>query len=393
MVDLSGCSSRDEALELLAGRAGMLAGDQWVLAHGARPEGWEDARWMTRGELDEACGGRAVCVWCFDYHALVGSSRALELAGIDGGTRFEHGRVEVDGDGTPTGLLLEHAALALWGAVPEPSEKERHGVVREACAHLKALGYSEVHDLKAQDWLGVVLNDLLAAGEVDQRFGLWALRGDLDALMATRDAWDARVALGGMKIFVDGTLNSRTAWVLERWADAPEDRPFGTAMMSHDEIEDSICFAEERGVPIAAHAIGDGAVRAVLDGIEKTKTQHTGHRIEHAELIDRADVARFAGMGVVCSVQPCHLLADIEALRRGCPDRLDRVLPLRELIDAGLVCGESLIFGSDVPIVRADHRDSVIAATLRRREVMGEAEAIGIDQRLTEGEAMACFGG
>ena len=347
---------------------------------------------MTREELDEACGGRAVCVWCFDYHALVGSSRALKLAEIDGGTRFEHGRVEVDGDGAPTGLLLEHAALALWGAVPEPTEKERHGVVRQACAHLKALGYDEVHDLKAQGWLGSVLSDLLAAGEVDQRFALWALREDLDALMGTRASWDDRVALGGMKIFVDGTLNSRTAWVLERWADAPEDRPFGTAMMSHEEIEDSIQFAKEREVPIAAHAIGDGAVRAVLDGIEATGTQRTGHRIEHAELVDASDVARFVEMGVVCSVQPCHLLADIEALKRGCPGRLDRVLPLRELIEAGLVCGESLFFGSDVPIVRADHRDSVVAATLRRREGMDESEAIGFGQRLTEREALACFG-
>ncbi|MEO0716499.1 MAG: amidohydrolase family protein, partial [Planctomycetota bacterium] len=114
-------------------------------------------------------------------------------------------------------------------------------------------------------------------------------------------------------------------------------------------------------------------------------------RVEHAELLDESDVPRFAAMDVVCSVQPCHLLTDIEALRRLVPDRLDRVLPFRELIDAGCAPGELLWFGSDAPIVHPEPQDSIDAATLRRRPGMPEADAIALGQALTESEAWAAF--
>ena len=379
-------------LEELAAQARDRGEHDWVLAHGARPEGWARPRWPTIDAIDAAVGGRPALAWCFDYHALAASSAALERAGIDRDTRFDRGRVETDASGDPTGLLLEHAALAAWDAVPEPEGDERRALVRDACIHLRSLGFTEVHDLKAQPWLGGVLRDLLAAGEIDQSFTLFPLLDDLDAALAAHDPCDARVAIGGAKIFTDGTLNSRTAWMLEPWADAPDDRPTGTPMMTPAGIGDAIERAASRGLPIAAHAIGDGAVRAVLDAVERRHAAHTGIRIEHAELIDPDDVPRFAALGVTASVQPCHLLCDIEALRRAVPDRLDRVLPLRGLIGSGLEPGASLVFGSDAPIVRADPGDSVLAATERGRAGADERDAIGPDQRLTRAEALACFG-
>ena len=114
-------------------------------------------------------------------------------------------------------------------------------------------------------------------------------------------------------------------------------------------------------------------------------------RIEHAELVDEADVGRFAALGVVASVQPCHLLADIEALRRLLPHRLGRVLPLRELAAAGCRPGDLMWFGSDTPIVRPDAEDSIQAAVHRRRVGMGEGEAIAIEQAIAEPEAWDAF--
>ena len=392
MADLSACASAEEMTETLAAHSASLGPDTWVLAHGARPESWDNPRWPTREALDRACAHRPVAAWCFDYHALAASTAALKHAQITKDTQIERGSVELGPSGEPTGLVLEHAALRVWDAVPEPSEPERHDLVRSACAHLAGLGFTEVHDLKAQPWLGAVLSDLLSAGEIDQRFVLFPLMDDLDDTAERSGSWHGRVTLGGGKIFTDGTLNSRTAWVLRPWADAPGDRPLGTPMMSPREIRGAIEHARSHDLPIAAHAIGDGAVRAVLDAVEETGASHTGVRIEHAELIDEADVPRFARLGVIASVQPCHLLADIEALGRACPDRLDRVLPLRDLLDAGLTPGGSLLFGSDVPIVRADPDDSILAATHRRRAGMDERDAIGFDQRLTEDESRACFG-
>lgn len=390
MCDLSGCASAEEMLDRIADHPAEVSG--WVLAHGARPEAWGEVRWPTRRELDRACAGRAVVAWCFDYHALVASTAALEAAAIDPRRPIAGGVIEVDDAGEPTGLVLERAALAVWGAVPEAGADERRRHVRDALGSLAALGFVDVHDLKAQPWLPGVLRELERAGELACDVVCWALVEDLGPLAHARGSWaSGRVRLGGGKVFTDGTLNSRTAWMLEPYADAPTDRPRGVAMMSADEIDAAVRACEALGVAMAAHAIGDGAVRAVLDSIERVKPRTPGFRVEHAELIDEADVPRFARLGVVCSVQPCHLLADVEALRRGVPGRLGRVLPLRELIDSGLEPGQGMVFGSDVPIVRADPGDSVRAAVHRRREGTPEGDAIALSQAITEPEAWACF--
>ncbi len=393
MVDLGACQSPQGVLDAIAERASTLGADEWVLGHSARPEGWDPPHWPTREQLDQASGNRPVVAWCFDYHALVASTSAMQHARINADTKIESGIVELDSGGNPTGLLLEHAALHMWNRVPEPDGEKRIELVRAACEHLSALGYVEVHDLKAQQWLGAVLSDLLRAGEInDMRFELYPLVPDLKAsLDAQRRGFDERVRIAGGKIFVDGTLNSRTAWMLHPYADGHPDRPNGTPMMTHRQIEDALCTCKDNGLPIAAHAIGDGAVRAVLDAIEKTACDHSGCRIEHAELIDEADMRRFVELGVKVSLQPCHLLPDIEALRRAVPDRLDRVLPIRSLLKTGLAPGSDLLFGSDVPIVGADPLDSVQAAVHRRRAGMDESQAINMSEAIDEETAWACF--
>lgn len=392
MIDLSDCRSRDEAIDQLASHASKLAENDWVLAHGIRTDAWSDPRYPSIAELDHACVDRPVCAWCFDYHALCASSSAFEHAQISKDSRFDHGRVELDETGAPTGVLLEHAALAMWNSVPEPDQSQRHALVREACAHLHALGFVEVHDMKAQPWLGSVLSDLIRSGEISMRASLYPLESDLLPTLASRSGWDQSITLGGMKIFTDGTLNSRTAWMLEPFADGPEAHPSGTPMMTEQQIMGACRFAKAHGLPIAAHAIGDGAVRAVLDAIESTDCAHSSCRIEHAELIHPDDLGRFAQLGVIASLQPCHLLPDIEALRKAVPDRLDRVLPIRSLIDSGLTPGAGVLFGSDVPIVRANAEDSIRAALHRRREGMDAQDAINLDQAISAEEAFACFG-
>jgi len=393
MADLSTCGSPEDMLARLADHAAELAPHAWILAHGARPESWPTPQWPTLDQLDRVAGGRPLCAWCFDYHALVANTAALRHAGISPDTRFEHGRVVTDAGGCPTGLLLEHAALALWNSVPEPSEAERPQLVRAACEHLRDLGFAEAHDMKAQGWLGSLLGDLDRSGELPIRVRLYALLEDLHHLHSTRRAWQTeRVSLGGGKIFTDGTLNSRTAHMLRPYADAPPDRPCGMAMMSPAEIEHAVRRVDALGLPLAAHAIGDAAVRATLDAIERVRPGTPGFRIEHAELVDASDVPRFAAMGVIASLQPCHLLADIEALAKAAPDRLDRVLPVRELIESGLEPGRGVVFGSDVPIVRADPADSIQAAVHRRRANMPPEQAVSPGQSIPESTAWACFG-
>jgi predicted amidohydrolase YtcJ len=220
---------------------------------------------------------------------------------------------------------------------------------------------------------------------------------EIEAQRQRAQEWQTdRVRLAGAKVFADGTLNSKTAWMLEPYADPLPGMERGKVITTATEIRSARERTLALGLGLAVHAIGDAAVRAVLDveaGLRASRRQVPvpALRVEHCELIDQRDVARFADLGVVASVQPCHLLADIEVLVRQLPHRLDRVLPLRELIDAGCVPGKGLIFGSDTPIVRPHPHDSIQAAAHRRREGMSKGQAIAPDQAITEAEAWACF--
>jgi hypothetical protein len=228
---------------------------------------------------------------------------------------------------------------------------------------------------------------------------MYGLLDDIEAIAATRTAWESpRVRLLGGKVFTDGTLNSRTAWVLEPYAESPPDLQRGKPLMTPKEITNAAERCLRLNLGLAMHAIGDGAVRACLDGISEINPSRRLSapsslplRIEHAELIAPADIARFAELGVVASVQPCHLLADVEALHRAVPGQLDRVMPWRSLIQSGLVPGKTLLFGSDVPIVRANPEDSIQAAVERRRAGMIASEAINPGEAIDVATAWACF--
>lgn len=325
------------------------------------------------------------------------------------------GVVERDPNGEPTGVMLESATRLVWSKVPEPTRAERKEHVRLALEDLASKGFVEAHDMLSHDWLGPVLAELRHEAGADGlpcSAWLYPLVEDLERAVAGRDAWEsAEVRLAGGKIFTDGTINSRTAWMLEPFADPIPSHPRGTPLMSVEQIASAIRACTRHGLHLAAHAIGDGAVRACLDAAAIVKTEGaeglrgrgtkgaaarvdvpSALRIEHAELIDEADVPRFALLGVVASVQPCHLLADIEALRRLLPNRLERVLPLKELAAAGCRPGKLMWFGSDTPIVRPDAEDSIQAAVHRRRVGMDASEAIALEQTIGEREAWKAFG-
>lgn len=393
MVKLDGCRSQADMLEAI--RDAVAQGRTTVLAHGARPESWRERSWPSLEQLNEVSGKATVAAWCFDYHAMMGNSRALQLAGFEDDTPDPPGgQIGRDDAWQLTGVVYEAAAGMMWGAL-EPREVGRMDLT-DGMIFIEMMGFVEIHDLKSQVDLGPKLKQVMELNDAERdryaRYVLYPLVQDLPETLKTRKDWQTeQIRLAGGKIFVDGTLNSRTAWMLHPFADGRPEHPAGMQLMSDKQIEDAIRLCVGEGLQLAAHAIGDAAVRAVLDAAERARAPRGTVRIEHAEVIDEADVPRFAELGVIASVQPCHLLYDIEALRRACPDRLDRVLPLRELINSGLKPGRDILFGSDTPIVRPDPEDSILAATNRGRAGMALEDGIAPGQAISEAEAWACF--
>ena len=405
MLSLEGCTCVGEALDRIAARVAGMPPGAWLQAHSARYEGWTERRWMTRDELDRVTDRRPALVMSFDHHAVFANSAALAAARIDRSTPDPVGGViervaSGPHTGDPTGLLLEAAAFSTWAVAPEPPESAREGQITAALDHLASLGFAEMHDLASPRWLGPLLAKLEREHRLPIRVGLYGLLDDIEAMAESRAAWESRrVRLLGGKIFTDGTLNSRTAWVLEPYAESPPDLRCGKPLMTPRQIADAAEKCLRLNLGLAMHAIGDGAVRACLDGIASLPSSlrlsvspSLTIRIEHAELIAPADIPRFAELGVIASVQPCHLLADIEALHRAVPEQLDRVMPWKSLIRSGLVPGRTLLFGSDVPIVRANPEDSIQAAVARRRPQMPERDAIHPAEAIAEATAWACFG-
>jgi predicted amidohydrolase YtcJ len=403
-LNLADCVSRRECLERIAAESSRLDAARehgWMVANGMRVEGWTDApgAWPTMVELDRLSPGRPCMVQSFDHHACAVNGLAFAAAGFARTSSDpEGGRIVRGMQGDPTGVLLEAAYGRARRAVPEPTREEWKKFVGAGLRDLAELGFVEVHDLLSPAWLGAMLAEMESDGELPVSVWLYPTLDDVETVAADRKRWERqRVRLAGAKVFADGTLNGRTAWMLHPYADALPGLPYGEAMVTFQELGSAMALTERLGVGLAVHAIGDAAVRAVLDAYQdRDRAGREGEfprlRIEHAELIDAADAPRFAELGVVCSVQPCHLLYDVEALRRGQPARLDRVLPLRELIDSGCRPGELLWFGSDVPIVRPHAQDSIQAAVARRRAEMPATDAIASRQAITETEAWAAFG-
>ncbi len=395
MLNLEGCEGVGECLERLRSAQGALLPGQWLLATGARVESWRERRWPTLSELDAVGGDRPLAMMSFDHHALAANGAALTAARVLDGPPSDKD-IERDDAGSPTGLVRERAAYAVWESAPQPTPAQWRSLIPMAIADLSRHGFVEVHDMYAPDWLGPLLRELDETGELTLSVRLFAPFHALKAEMERAERYrTALVEFAGAKLFADGTLNSRTAWMLSPFANPIDGLPTGKVVTTQAAMRDAMEHTARLGVELAIHAIGDGAVRACLDAAEQahlsTRLPMSHVRIEHCELIDSADVPRFAPLGVTASVQPCHLLADIEALRSHLPHRLDRVLPLRALIDSGLEPGRTLIFGSDVPVVRPDPQDSIQAAVYRRRTDMPPSEAVAPDQAITPDEAWACF--
>jgi len=412
-VQLADCTSIGDVLERVREAHEALpahSGKQavWIDARGLRTEGLAERRYPTLEELDAATPGRPAVLKSFDYHALMGNTPALLEAGIEASTVDPPAGVIVrDEQGVPTGVLLEAACNAMYAAQPVDSSAQRTEQLKLAIDDLRGRGFVEVHDMKATPQLGELLLEMDDRGELDG-FGvtMYAVPDEFERVkkvlrFAVREDTGLPVRFGGLKLFVDGTLNSRTAWMLEPFADPIAAHPTGIPNYTAEQIEMYMRRAHHERFDIAAHAIGDGAVRALLDAYEAVEAQFGEEpgftlRIEHAQFIDEADIPRFARVGkkraVIASVQPCHLLTDMEAIERLVPHRAGRSFPLKDLIDAAASAGrdpaEMIYLGSDSPIVPADPADNVQAAVYRRRAGMDAERAIAPEQAISREAAI-----
>jgi predicted amidohydrolase YtcJ len=356
-VRLEGTRSLDEALARVRDALGAVEPGRWLRGRGWRSGDWQPAVEPTRAALDEVAGETPVALMARDSHSVWLNSAALARA--NGDLDVPGGVVERDERGEPTGVLREESCWHFRDAYVETSDDEYVEAMRTGIRLAHARGVTAVHD--KDGWLGALRFWQRLEREGALTLRVWqSLPAEKAAELA---AVDVRSGLGGpmlrvgyLKAFMDGTLGSKTARLLDG---------SGVEITSRSALEDAIHAATAAGFPLAVHAIGDLANREALDAFEATRDawQPLGlrQRIEHAQLLSAEDVTRFAELGVAASVQFSHAPSDRDLADRLWSGNTERAYAYRSLGESGAV----LANGSDAPIEELDPLAGIRAGVLR----------------------------
>jgi len=355
-VQLAGARSRGEAVRRVAASSPAQG---WILGQGWDANGWSEP--PDRQALD-AVAEAPVYLDSLDVHAAWLNTAALRRCRISSRTPDPFGgRIVRDAAGEPTGLLLERAVELVLPHLPTPPAETVLEAVREAQAEAHRLGVTGIHDVEG-DLAWDAFRKLESADELRLRVLFSPPVEQLPRLLgAGRRSGEGSgwLTMGGVKLFLDGSLGSRTAWMLEPY-EGVRDR--GMPITDGELAWEAMRLAAGGGIAVAVHAIGDAAVRRALDFMERLPQVAIPHRIEHLQCVHPSDLARAGRAGIVSSMQPAHLLTDIPLVDRHWGVRGRGTYAFRSLLAAG----NSLVFGSDVPVASIDPREGVYAALERR---------------------------
>jgi predicted amidohydrolase YtcJ len=380
-VELAGLATREEVIARVAA-ARPLQG--WIIG-----QGWDANAWSSpphRWALDEVQPG-PVYLDSLDVHAAWLNTAALAAAGITRQTTDPFGgRIVRDANGDPTGLLLERAVELATPHLPEPSAPVLEDSLREAQAEAHRLGITGIHDVESMAVLDG-FRRLEAAGELRLRVLFHPPVTALPSLIAggvrsgQGSAW---LTLGGVKMFLDGSLGSRTAWMLQPYAGS---RDRGMPITGEADAREAITAAAAAGISSTVHAIGDAAVRRALELLSAVPRLSIPHRIEHFQCVHPSDLDRAPRSGIVLSMQPAHLLTDIELVERHWGERGRGAYAFRSLLQRGA----RLVFGSDVPVASLDPRIGIHAALKRKGFNGAPARGWRPEEKIGFSEAIAGY--
>jgi len=381
----------DEALARVAARVAQTPAGGWISGRGWNHNVW-GGELPTAASLDRVASHHPVFLSAKSGHAGWVNSRALALAGITRDTPDpEGGEIVRDAAGEPTGALLEGAAMApVRNLIPAPTHETLMDQVRVAMRQAHRLGLTCVHDMDGPDVFRAE-QELLERGDLSIRIVKSIPLAFLDEAIAVglRTGYgNDRLRIGQVKMFTDGALGPRTAWMLEGFETAPDNCGIPTNPI--ERVREGVLKANAAGLGAAIHAIGDRACREVIDIYQVSNARHPGlrNRVEHAQILHPDDQPRMARLGVVASMQPIHATSDMHISDLHLGERAAGAYCFRALLNHGTV----LAFGSDCPVEVIDPLVGIHAAVTRRRgDGTPGPDGWRGDQRLTVEEAVRGF--
>jgi predicted amidohydrolase YtcJ len=376
-VRLEGAATIEEALERVRTAAHDVQPGRWLRGLGWRSGDWSPATEPTRQQLDAVTGDVPTALMARDYHSLWLNSAALAQA--DGNLAVAGGVVEVDERGEPTGVLREESAWHFRDVHIETPDDEYMEAMRAGMRLASSRGVTCVHD--KDGWLGALRLFQRLRDETGLALRVWqslphALLDELEAIDFRSGLGDDFLRAGYLKAFMDGTLGSQTARMLDG---------SGVEITSRAELEEIVRRGAAIGWPVAVHAIGDRANRDALDGFEATREEWAPRglrpRIEHAQCLAPEDLPRFAALGVAASVQFSHAPSDRDLADRFWAGKTDGAYAFRSLLESGAVVAN----GSDAPIEELEPLAGIRAGverTIDDRPAWHPEQALDVEQAL-----------
>jgi hypothetical protein len=392
-LDLSDTKSLQEAQAKIAAYAAANPTPRWVIGRGWNQETWGLGRFPTAAELDAAVRDRPVWLVRVDGHAGWANSQAMKEAGITTATKSPPGGQIETARGQPTGIFVDAATELIDKVIPPALPRTRDQALDRAQEIMLANGLTAAADMgtSPDDWL--VMRRAGDDGRLKVR--IMAYGSGVESALAiagTRPTpwlYGDRLRLIGVKLYADGALGSRGAWLKQPYKDMPGQR--GLSFVTETELLNTMSRAAMDRFQVAVHAIGDAANAQLLGAIEELANTYKGDRrwrIEHAQIVDPADLPRFGRLGIIASMQPVHQTSDwrMAEARMGI-ERLGGAYAWRSMI----ANGSTLAFGSDFP-VESPNPFFGLAAAISRQDPGGQPPGGWLpEQRLALEQAIAAF--
>ncbi|MBX7183700.1 MAG: amidohydrolase [Vicinamibacteria bacterium] len=383
-VDLRDAKDEAEFAERIGRHAAGLPKGAWILNGNWDHERWKSQALPTKALIDAVTSDNPVAVNRLDGHMILANSPALKAAGIDRNTKDPFGGTIVrDASGEPTGILKDNAQDLLYKALPEPTREMNVRAAKAALAHAASLGVTSVQDNSSIDALPTY-QQIRAEGGLLARINVWrpvsAMKSLIDAGVRSGlgDEW---IRIGAIKILSDGSMGAGTAAFFDPYTDEPATS--GLLLYPVEELNRMIDEADAADFQLAVHAIGDRANALVLDAFEKAAAARPRadrrFRIEHAQVVRRADLPRYAKLRVVASIQPSHCIDDMRwAPKRIGVERCRMAYNFKSFLDAGI----PVAFGTDWYVEPLDPRLGLYAAVTRETVEGGPKDGFLPEERI-----------
>jgi predicted amidohydrolase YtcJ len=373
-VQLFEVPSKEEAIRRVADYAQQYPHEEWITGQGWVQDLWEGNAFPTAADLDPVTGDRPVYFIAKSGHAGWANTAAMRLAGINAKTADpEGGHIVKDDKGQPTGVLLETAMNLVSNVQPELTAYQLADQMKVAHDLMHSVGLTGFHDFDNPSCLEA-LQVMRERGHLSMRVVKQINKAWLEHALALGIRWnfgDDWIRIGCLKLFADGALGPRTAYMFEHYIDEPDN--YGMTVVDKEEMVELVSKASKAGLPSTIHAIGDRAVHDVLDVYEYVRHEEAArgeasesrrHRIEHVQIIHPSDKSRLTELNIIASMQPIHATSDWDRAERFWGhERSKWSYNARLQIDLGT----RVAFGSDAPVESFNPFEGLYSAVARRQ--------------------------